>query len=98
MLEEETALKIKKTQKLDEDRLIRRQKKEELKLEEITMKETEMLIEKKLKEKEEQEIAKLETHDNMKKFYCIAFVVLFLVMLYMFIKIKIESKQEYLFN
>ena len=95
---EENYKKYKKAQKVEEERLVRRQKKEELKIEELKMKENERLLEQKLKEKEEEELVKLEQHNNMRKFYCIAFVILFMVALYLFIKVKIETKREYLFN
>lgn len=83
-------------------------KTEEEKLHKREIKRTENLMAVKRKELEDNAARKMEARNlealieerqsiDLRKFYCVFFIILFCVGLYFFIKLRIESKRDYIF-
>lgn len=51
-----------------------------------------------MKREAEIEMRQMEQSEKMRKFYCVAFVFIAMVLMYLFIKVKIESNREYIFE
>lgn len=88
-----TTKKIKNT----DDVLRKRESENGEKAFEEKRKKIDQLLSQKVEEKNLELVFKEHESTDRRKFYCITFLVIFCVALYFFIKLKIESKRDYIF-
>ena len=97
MLEKKNTKIIQSRNKFEEDKLRKREAKKTEEMMAEKRKKLEDFAAKRMEEKNMEALLEERQSIDRRKFFCVFFVILFCVGLYFFIKLRIESKRDYIF-
>ena len=75
------------------NKIKRIQRKEQQNLEDEEKRQNDLLLKQKILEQEKEKLIKIKEEQTMRKFYCIAFIFIFIIAMYFYIKVRIENKR-----